>query len=433
MGTKQRQQNPQHFKKKTYGQETSPPTISLKHLKTTNSNSHANSKYENFLYFSTFLEIYRSLCIMHPYYIMKKTHKIILFSLLAAVIVGIIVLPKILGKSNQLSEPTSTHSKPGATQGRKQLHVNALVLTHQTLTDDYRTKGQLLPDEEIDLTFESAGKITHIYFKEGSFVTKGSLLAKINDAPLQAELKKLETQVPLAQSRVNRQKTLLEKDAVSAEAYQTVSTDLNKLQADIELVKARINQTELRAPFDGIVGLRLLSEGAFANTGTSLARLTKISPLKIEFAVNEKHATHIGPGTAIRFSIENDTVSYPAKVYAVETTLDQKTLSLKVRASYANSSGRLKPGHSASIEIILREIDDAVVIPSIASVAEMGRDIAYVYKNGKAVQVELKKGLRTASSVQITHGLEVGDTLLVSGVMQLRTGMDVVIDQIVAP
>ena len=384
--------------------------------------------YKNFLYFSRLKKFNKIQSIQFQKIIMNKKSKIILFTLLGIVILSIIILPKVFQKG--VDEPLKKSTETARPKDSKKLHVNAIVLSHQKLIDSYRTKGQLLPDEEIDLTFETSGKITNIYFKEGTFVRKGTLLAKVNDKPLLAELKKLEAQTPLAQERVNRQKTLLDKDAVSQEAYQAITTDFDKLQADIDLVKARINQTELRAPFDGIVGLRMLSEGAFANTGTSLARLTKISPLKIEFSVNEKHSNNIKPGTAIHFSIEDDPASYSAKVYAVETTLDEKTLSLKARALYANPSGKLKPGHSASIEIVLREINDAVVIPSIASVAEMGRDIAYVYKNGKAKQVELKKGLRTASSVQITQGLEVGDTVLVTGVMQLRTGSEVVIDKI---
>lgn len=285
----------------------------------------------------------------------------------------------------------------------------------------------MLPDEEVDLSFESAGKITKIYFNEGSFVKKGTLLAKVNDEPLQAELKKLDAQIPLARERVSRQRTLLEKDAVSQEAYQSVTTDMDKLMADIDLVKARIAQTELRAPFDGMVGLRLVSEGAFASTGTVVARLTKISPLKIEFSVNEKQANDIRPGTLIHFTLENDVNRYEAKVYAVESKLDETTLSLKARAMYQNSSGKLKPGHSASVEMVLEQIDDAIVVPAIAVVAEMGRDHAFVYKNGKARQVELQKGMRTASSVQVTTGLQAGDTLLVTGVMQLRDGSDVVL------
>ncbi len=228
---------------------------------------------------------------------------------------------------------------------------------------------------------------------------------------------------------MNRQRTLLDKDAVSQEAYQAVTTDMDKLMADIELVKAKIQQAELRAPFDGVIGLRWVSEGAFASTGTVVARLTKISPLKLEFSVNERHANHIRPGTSISFTLEGDKTVYHAAVYAIETTLDEKTLSLKARALYANPGGKLRPGRSASIEIVLQEIENAIVVPSISIIAEMGRDLAYIYKNGQAKQVQVKKGMRTSSTVQILEGLQIGDTLLTTGVMQLRDGTQVTINQ----
>ena len=109
----------------------------------------------------------------------------------------------------------------------------------------------------------------------------------------------------------------------------------------------------------------------------------------------------------------------------MESKLDENTLSLRVRARYPNPGGILTPGQSVTIEIQLHEITDAIVIPSIASLAEMGRSIAYVYDNGKARQVTLQRGMRTASSVQVLEGLNIGDTLLVSGVMQLRDGRPV--------
>ena len=304
------------------------------------------------------------------------------------------------------------------------------MLKPETLNDVFRTKGVLLPDEEVDLTFETSGKITQINFKEGSFVNKGQLLAKVNDAPLQAELKKLEAQLPLAQERVYRQRTLLDKDAVSQESFETVTTELDKLKADVELVKARIAQTELRAPFSGMIGLRMVSEGAYASPLVMISKLTKISPLKIEFSVNERQVDEIHDGTKLKFTVENDLNTYNATIYAVETTLEGNTFSLKARARYDNSDGKLKPGRFASIEIQLQEITNTLVIPSISSIAEMGQDIAYVYKQGKAHQVILTKGLRTSSSVQIIEGLNVGDTLLTTGVMQLRDGMSVTISKL---
>ena len=227
-----------------------------------------------------------------------------------------------------------------------------------------------------------------------------------------------------------RQQTLLERDAISQETYQSVTTQLETLRADIELVKARIDQTELRAPFDGVIGLRQVSEGAYASPQVVVSTLTKISPLKIEFSLTQNFVNMIRPGTDIAFTVENDLEIYDATVYAVESRLDAQTFSLFARARYANTDQRIKPGQSASIRITLDQIENAIVIPSISSVKEMGRDIAYVYDNGVAREVEIVTGMRTSSSVEVVSGLNIGDTLLTTGVMQLRTGMPVVIDHV---
>ena len=360
---------------------------------------------------------------------MRKPVKILVVVGIILLILGMIFYPKIkrafVGDNKE--QPVAT---PMASRGNQTLSVNAIVLKPETLNDVFRTTGVLLPDEEVNLIFEASGKITQINFKEGSFVNKGDLLAKVNDAPLQAELRKLEAQLPLAQERVYRQRTLLDKDAVSQEAFETVTTELDKLKADVELVKARINQTELRAPFSGMIGLRMVSEGAYASPQVVVSKLTKISPLKIEFAANESQVDEIVNGTKLTFTVENDLNTYEAFVYAVEASLETSTLSIKARARYANPGGKMKPGHSASIEIQLREITNTIVIPSISSIAEMGQDIAYTYKNGKAHRVVLTKGLRTATSVQVLKGLSIGDTLLTTGVMQLRDGMNVSIAQL---
>jgi len=255
-------------------------------------------------------------------------------------------------------------------------------------------------------------------------------LAKINDRPLQAELQKLQAQVPLAEDRVFRQKSLLEKDAVSKEAYEQVTTELEKLHADIELIKARIAQTELLAPFDGNIGLRNVSEGAFVSPSTIITILTKIIPLKIEFSVNEKQADFIYPGKEISFQPEDDLSVYKATVYAKESRVDIELFSLKARALYPNTNGRLRPGRSAKIEIHSNPIDNALTAPSESIIKEMGRNIAFIYSGGRAKQVELDLGMRTESNVQITNGLNIGDTLIISGVMQLRDGLPVTIDNI---
>ncbi|KAA6302496.1 MAG: Multidrug resistance protein MdtA [Candidatus Ordinivivax streblomastigis] len=365
---------------------------------------------------------------------MKKTTKIVLCSVIALFILGMAFYPivsRYLKPDTVSSEITSAPASRALPAGNGKgvpLQVAVKIIQPENLVDVIQTMANLIPDEEVDLTFESSGKITDIYFKEGTAVKKGALLAKINDKPLQAELSKLEAQIPLAEDRVFRQKSLLEKDAVSKEAYEQVSTELEKLHADIELAKARIAQTELRAPFDGIIGLRQVSEGNYASPTTVVANLTKIIPLKIEFSVNEKYANQVRQGTHILFNVPPDLNKYSAEVYAVESRIDLKTKSLKARATYPNSNGKLTPGRTAHIEIKSNEMVNALTIPNEAIIAEMGRKIAFLYSEGKAKRIEIKQGIRNASDIQVLEGLHAGDTLIITGMMQLRDGMAVTIE-----
>ena len=313
---------------------------------------------------------------------------------------------------------------------KRVLNVNATVIRPQLLTDEILISGSLLPDEEVNLSFETSGKIIEINFQEGTFVKKGDLLAKVNDKPLQAQLKRLMAQLKLAEDRVYRQSALLERDAVSKEAYEKVKTELATLNADIDLVKANILQTELRAPLDGIIGLRQISVGTYASPSTIVAKLTKICPLEVEFAVPERYANDVKSGANLDFSLEGVLNPYQAKVYARESKIDPVTHTLTIRALYPNSESTVLPGRYASIRLKKQEIEDALAIPSEAIVPEMGKDKVFLYKAGKAQPVEIKTGLRTESQVQVVDGLQSGDTIIVSGTLQLRTGLPVTLDNI---
>lgn len=353
-------------------------------------------------------------------------------ALIVLLIIGIIVYPKLKSTFTASDRPAPVAASAGSPRNQI-LAINAEVMKYQTMNDKTITTGSTIPDEEVDLSFESSGKIVAIYFMEGTHVKEGDLLAKINDKPLQAQLKKLEAQVPLARDRVYRQHTLLEKDAVSQEAYEQVTTEYEKLMADLDLVKANIAQTELRAPFDGIIGLRSVSEGAYATPSTMVVKLTKISPLKIEFSVPEKYQTDVKNGTSIIFRLNDATgmlQDHTATVYAVESKIDPVTRTLKARALYANSNESIQPGRYLSIEISKQKIENALAVPSEAIIPEMGKNIVYLYKNGEARPVEIISGIRTESHVQVLEGLSVGDTIITTGVMQLRAGMKVSIDNL---
>ena len=307
---------------------------------------------------------------------------------------------------------------------KRVLNVNAKIIKPQLLTDQIQISGSLMPDEEVDLSFETSGKIVEINFDEGTTVKK------VNDRQLQAQLQRLVAQLKLAEDRVFRQNALLERDAVSNEAYEQVKTELATLNADIDLVKANIAMTELRAPFDGVIGLRQVSVGSYASPTTIVAKLTKIIPLKIEFSVPERYASQVKKGTNLNFELEGKLSSFPAKVYATESRIDQSTRTLTVRALYANSNGAILPGRYASIQLKKEEIPNAIAIPSESIVPEMGKDKVFLYKSGKAEPVEITAGIRTEAEVQVIKGLQMGDTIITSGTLQLRTGLPVTLDNI---
>lgn len=332
-------------------------------------------------------------------------------------------LPK---ENKELAEADKAVS--GQNRNKRILNVNAQIVRPQLLKDEIQISGSLLPDEEVDLSFETSGKIIEINFEEGSFVHKGQLLARVNDRPLQAQLQRLVSQLKLAEDRVFRQNALLERDAVSKEAYEQVKTDLATLNADIELVKANIQQTELRAPFDGVIGLRQVSIGTYASPSTIVAKLTKISPLKVEFAVPERYANDVKIGAGLDFTLEGKLNAFHAKVYARESKIDPTTHTLTIRALYPNSQNAVMPGRYASIRLNKEEVEDAIAVPTEAIVPEMGKDKIFLYRSGKAQPVEIIAGIRTEALVQVVQGLNVGDTIITSGTLQLRTGLPVTLD-----
>jgi membrane fusion protein (multidrug efflux system) len=352
---------------------------------------------------------------------------------LTLVLLGIILYPRFshLFQSGSGSEASAMPGPRGMRGSGQPLLATGYLISPAQMNELIYSTGSLVPDEEVDLAFEASGKVVAIYFNEGTKVKEGELLAKINDKPLQAQLLKLQAQRKLAEEREFRQRQLLERDAISQESYDQVATELQSLQADIMLVEARISETELRAPFDGTVGLRLISEGAFATTQTKIVRLVKDIPLKIEFSFPERYSGEVSPGFPISFVLDGLPEAFKAKVYAVDPKVDMETRTIVARALYPNTNEELKPGRFASVRLLLSQIDNAVAIPSEAVIPEMGGEKVFVMNNGRAREVAVETGLRTESHVQILNGLNFGDTLLITAILQLRQGIPVQLDSLV--
>ena len=360
---------------------------------------------------------------------MKRNKRPILVTLAVIVIISLIAYPKVRPMFSGGGNNPQAGFQP--TQ-RRALNVQSMIIGPERMVERINSSGTLLPDEEVDLSFEASGKIIEIKFREGTEVKAGDLLAKINDRHLQAQLLRLKAQRQLAVDREYRQRTLLSRDAISQESYDQVVTELHTLEADVMLVEARIAETELRAPFDGTIGLRYVSEGAFANPNTRIARLIKTNPLKLEFSIPERYAGEIEPGFPVSFHLDGYPNAFDAKVYAVNPQVDIRTRTIVLRAIYPNPRQQLKPGRFATLTLQLSETPEAIAIPTEALIPEMDGDKVFVYRNGQAHSVSVRTGLRTESRIQITEGLSFGDTLLTTGVMQLRHGLPVILDTVVA-
>lgn len=348
---------------------------------------------------------------------MKTGRYILLFALLFMAIVVYI---------NKCSTTSSTVMNPGIA-GKQPLKVNAIVVNSSSMENLIYASGTLLANEEVEIKNEIAGKITAIIFKEGSRVKKGDLLLTLYDDDLLAQLKKLQLQKEIAEKSEERQKDLLTVNGISQQDYDISLNQLNTIKADIDLIHSNLSKTQIAAPFGGIIGLKSVSRGAFLAANTTIATIQSIEPVKLEFALPERYRMMININSEIHFTTESSDGIFKGKIYAFEPKIDLKTRSVLVRAICKNDELKLFPGAFAHIEIPLKKEENTILIPTQAIVPELKGQKVFISKNGIAEKISVETGIRNDTSIQITSGLKKGDTLLVTGIMQVKQGMPLTI------
>ena len=307
----------------------------------------------------------------------------------------------------------------------KPITVGGMIIRQEVLENNILASGNIIANEEVELRSELPGRIVAINFDEGSHVNIGSLLMKIDDRELQAQLKKLQVDEKQARDDLFRKEKLLELKAVSQEEYDKAFNTLGITLAQAELIRTQISKTEIYAPFSGLIGLRQVSPGGFVSSSTLVARLQQTDPIKIDFAIPEKYRMKVQKGTRIKFLVEGNDSSFSGNVYAIEPKIDPATRNVSLRATCPNPNGILIPGSFAKVEIQLDNIRDALVIPSEAIIPMMNGEKVFVCRNGKASSRIIRTGIRTEREVQVTEGLTPGDTLIITGLLQLREDADV--------
>ena len=314
------------------------------------------------------------------------------------------------------------NSKPGQSPP---LSVEVLLATTRSLSADIEIPGTLLANESTEIHPEVSGRVVQLNIKEGSFVSKGILLAKLYDGDLQAQMRKLEVQLKIAEQTENRQNQLLKIQGISQQEYDLSLLQVHNLKADIDIIKEAIRKTEIRAPFSGKLGLKNISPGAFITPATILTTIGQVNQLKIQFNVPEKYGSLLRMGQSVDFSIDGTDKKFSAQIIATEIKIEENTRSLAVRAAVKNNDPVLYPGAFAKVKIVLGKNENAIMIPNSVIVPQGRKKLVYLYKDGKSMQADITTGVRDSANIQVLSGLNVGDTVITSGLLFLKPGGDV--------
>lgn len=331
----------------------------------------------------------------------------------------------VFGIAGCSKKPAENNAGRGKKSGPVSVEVK--VVQPELLLNMVSSTGTVLPNEKAEIRPEISGRIVKILFEEGATVPKDKLLVKMNDNDLQAQLKRNEAQGILLSNDEFQKRKLLELKAISQDEYDAAKSLLLVNQADKQLLQAQIAKTEIYAPFTGKIGLRAVSVGNYVASNTLIATIQQLDPIKIEFDIPEKYSSYIQPGLEISFGTDVSDSTFAAKVYAVESAITTDTRTLKVRALCPNRSGLLKPGSFARVNMILEKFPDALKVPSEAVVTVLDGNSVFICKNGKALAVPVSTGIRTDSEIQITQGISAGDSLIVTGLLQLTNGSPVLV------
>lgn len=347
---------------------------------------------------------------------MKKSS---LWIILIVVLLGGFIFYKISSSSGK--EKQNEHAQAGPQQ-QPPVPVTAIVLRPVQLDNTIKSTGTIMANNEVELHPEIAGRITHMYIQEGSHVNKGQLLIKINDADLQAQLEKQKYVLQLAANQLERDKKLLAKEGISQSEYDIALSTYNSARADIDLTNAQIAKTEIHAPFNGIIGLRYVSEGSYVTVGTRIASMQEIDPVKVDFSVPEKYMTLVKKGDPVTFSVQGVKELFHGNIMAIEPKIDLATRSVLLRAVCPNRDNKILPGAFAQVTLILDKTNDALMAPTQSIVPVMKGQQVFVARGTKAVAANIEVGARNDSTIEVTGGLNPGDTIITTGLMYLKSG-----------
>jgi len=308
--------------------------------------------------------------------------------------------------------------------------VDGYIVKATSLTQDLELPGSLIANEATEIHPEISGRLTYLNATEGKAVSQGTLIAKIYDGDLKAQLNKLNVQLQVQQQTAKRYEELLKINGVSQQEYDLIVLQSNNIKADMDIVRSNIMRTEIKAPFSGTLGLKMVSPGAYVSPQTVIATIRQNSQLKLDFTLPEKFTSQLKPGQLVSFTSEGNTREYSAKVIATESGMATDSRSLQVRCIVVNNDGKILPGAFAKVKLGFEPDQNAIMIPSQAIVPQARSKQVVLYNGGNISFVDVETGLRDSANVQVLNGLKIGDTIITTGLMSLKPNGKVVLNKV---
>ncbi len=314
---------------------------------------------------------------------------------------------------------------------RPPARVDAFIVQTETVSEAIEVPGTIVADESTEIHPEVSGRIISLNVREGAYVGKGAVLAKLYDADLQAQRRKLEVQLKMAQQTEERYNQLQKIGGISKQDYDVTALQVNNIRADLAIVNTEISRTVVRAPFSGKLGLKEVSTGAYVTPQSIITSIQKTNGLRIDFNVPEKYTSAIKKGQYVNFTVEGSDRNYTAVVMATESGIAETTRSLTIRAQVKGDETGLIPGGFAKVNLAFDPDHNALMIPTQAVIPQARGKKVFIYKGGKVDFVDVETGVRDSSNVQITSGLNKGDTIILTGLLSLKPDAKVVIRRVV--
>jgi len=308
--------------------------------------------------------------------------------------------------------------------------VDVMIAKKQTTSNSIEVNGSVIPFESVEIKPEVSGRLTYLNIAEGTKVVAGTILAKINDADLQAQLTKIKVQLNLATATETRLKKLLAVNGINQADYDVALNTVNNLKADLAITQAQIDKTVIKAPFNGTLGLKMVSPGAYVTPANVLVALQQTDKVKIDFTVPELYTSLIKKGGTVKVQT-NSGQSFSATIIATESQINASTRNLIARAVVNNNVAGA--GSFVKVFIGAEKKYESILVPTNCIIPDAKAQKLVVIKDGKGKFVEIVGGLRSAGNMQVKEGIQEGDSIVVTGVLFVRHNSELKIRSVKKP